>query len=44
MFKVTHYCLLMYLKTLETSVLHFVSTTGLAWQTCLKMTGVKLEY
>ena len=39
-------------KTLETSVLiyiyeldpaHFLSTPGLAWQACLKKTGVELE-
>ena len=41
----------MYLKTLETSVLKymnsilliFLSAPGLAWQTCLKKTVVKLE-
>ena len=43
----------MYLKTLEINVLkymiyqlnpaHFLSALGLAWQTCLKNTGVKLE-
>ena len=50
MSKVIHYCLQMYLKTLETSVLkykldpaHFLSAPGLAWQACLKKTGVKLE-
>ena len=51
MFKVIHYCLQMYLKTLETSVLKymnsilliFLSAPGLAWQTCLKKTVVKLE-
>ena len=50
MSKVIHYCLHMYLKTLETSVLkykldpaHFLSAPGLAWQACLKKTGVKLE-
>ena len=51
MFKVIHCCLQMYLKTLETSVLKymnltlliFLSARGLAWQTCLKITEVKLE-
>ena len=50
MSKVIHYFLQMYLKTLETSVLkykldpaHFLSAPGLAWQACLKKTGVKLE-
>ena len=43
----------MYLKTLEINVLkymiyelnpaHFLSALGLAWQTCLKNTRVKLE-
>ena len=35
MIKVIHYCWQMYLETL--------SATGLAWQACLKKTGVKLE-
>ena len=51
MFWVIHYCLQMYWKTLETSVLKymnltlliFLSAPGLAWQTCLKITEVKLE-
>ena len=51
MFEVTHYCLQMCLKTLETSVLKymnsilliFLSAPGLAWQACLKKTKVKLE-
>ena len=51
MFKVIHYCLQMYLKTLETSVLKYVnlipliffSAPGLPWQACLKKTRVKLD-
>ena len=50
MFKVTHYCLKMYLKILkicleiyELDPIYFVSAPGLAWQACLKKTGVKLE-
>ena len=50
MFKVTHYCLQMYMKTLEICLekyeldpTYFVSVPGLAWQGCLKKTGVKLE-
>ena len=50
MFKVTHYCLRMYLKILEICLeiyeldpVYFVSAPGLAWQACLKKTGVKLE-
>ena len=50
MFKVIHYYLQMYIKTLEICVLvneldpaFFVSAPGLAWQACLKKTGVKLE-
>ena len=51
MSKVTHYCLQMYLKTLETSVLKytnlvlliFLSAPGLAWQACLRKTRVELE-
>ena len=31
------------LKTYELDPLHFVSAPGLAWQACLKKTGVKLE-
>ena len=48
MFKVIHYCLLMYLKSLETNVLkcidpaHFLSAPGLTWQACLKKTEVRL--
>ena len=51
LFKVIHYCLQMYLKTLETSVLKytnlvlliFLSAPGLAWQACLRKTRVELE-
>ena len=51
MFKAKYYCLLMHLKTLETSVLKymnsilliFLSAPGLAWQACLKKTKVELE-
>ena len=50
MFKVIHYCLQMCLKTLEICLeiyeldpVYFVSAPGLAWQACLKKTGVKLE-
>ena len=51
MFRVTHYYLQIYMKTLEICVLkknqldpvYFVSAPGLAWQVCLKRTGVKLE-
>ena len=50
MFKVTHYCLQMYMKTLEICFekyqldpTYFVSAPGLAWQACLKKVGVKLE-
>ena len=51
MFNVIHFCFLMYLKTLEVSALKymnlilliFLSAPGLAWQACLKKTGVKLE-
>ena len=51
MFKVIHYCLQMYLKTLETSALIYMNLTlliffsapGLAWQACLKKTEVALE-
>ena len=49
-FKVIHYCLQMYLRTLKTSVLkyefdlaHLLSAPGLSWQPCLKNTRVKLE-
>ena len=49
--KVILYCLQMYLKTLEVSVLKymdlilliFLSAPGLAWQSCLEKTGVNLE-
>ena len=47
MFKVIHYCLQMYMKTLEICLdkygldpVYFVSAPGLAWQVCLKKTGV----
>ena len=50
MFKVIHYCLQMYLKTLEICLdiyghdpAYFGSAPGLAWQACLKKTEVKLE-
>ena len=50
MFKVTHYCLQMYMKTLEMCLekyefdpTYFVFAPGLAWQACLKKTRVKLE-
>ena len=51
MFKVIHYCLQMYLETLEICVLIYMElilyilclTPGLAWQACLKTTEVKLE-
>ena len=51
MLKVIQYCLPMYLKTLETSALKymnliapiFLSAPGIAWQACLKKTGVKPE-
>ena len=51
MFKVIHYSLQMYLKTLETNVLKYMNLTlliflsepGLAWQACFKKTKVKLE-
>ena len=51
MFKAIHYCLQMYFKTLETSVLKymnsilliFLSVSGLAWQACFKRTKVELE-
>ena len=38
----------MYLKTLETSAYeldpaHFLSAPGIAWQACLKKTGIRLE-
>ena len=51
MFKAILYCLLKCLKNLETKVLKyldlmpliFLTAPGLAWQTRLKKTGVKLE-
>ena len=51
MFKVIHYCLQMYLKTLEISVLKymslilliFLSAPGLAWQPCLKKAKAEIE-
>ena len=50
MFKVTHYCLQMYMKTLEIFalinmdlILYIVSAPGLSSQACLKKTVVKLE-
>ena len=51
MFNAIHYCLLMYLKTLEINVLKytnlilliFLSAPGLAWQACLKKTKIELE-
>ena len=54
MFKVIQYCLQMYLKILEKynrkNILkyilepaHFFSAPGLAWQACLKKTGVKVK-
>ena len=51
MFNAIHFCLLMYLKTLENKWIeiyeldpaHFLSAPGLAWQACLKKTKVELE-
>ena len=50
MFKVIPYCLQIYLKTLKTSVLKYMSfilpilsAPRLAWQACLKKTEVELE-
>ena len=50
MLKAMHYCLQVCLKTLEMCLeiyeldpTYFVSAPGLAWQACLKKTGVKLE-
>ena len=51
MFNVIHYWLLMFLKTLQISVLKymnlilliFLSAQGLAWQECLKKTKVELD-
>ena len=49
-FKVIRYCYLMYLKTLEICIeiyelnsTKFLSAPGLAWQTALKKTKVKLD-
>ena len=45
-FKVIHYCLHMRnicIKVYELDPAHFLSSPGLAWQTCLKKTEVKLE-
>ena len=49
-FNTIHFCLLMYLKTLEINVLkheldpaHFLSAPGLAWQACFKKTKAELE-
>ena len=45
-----HHCLLIFMKILEICLekyeldpVYFVSAAGLAWQVCLKKTGVKLE-
>ena len=51
MFKVIHQCFHMYLKIFEINILKyinlilllFLSAPGLAWQACLKKTGVKLQ-
>ena len=50
MFKVIHYYFQIYLKILKICLnihkldpVFFVSAPGLAWQACLKKTGVKLE-
>ena len=50
MFKMIHHCLLIFMKILEICLekyeldpVYFVSAAGLAWQVCLKKTGVKLE-
>ena len=50
MLNAIHYCLQMYLKTLqkcneiyELDPAHFLSAPGLAWQACLKKTKVELE-
>ena len=50
MCKVIHYYLQTYLKILETCIkvyeldpAHFLTAPGLAWQACLKKTGVELE-
>ena len=43
MFKLIHYCLQMYLKTYKLDPAHFLTAPRLAWQACLKKTGVKLE-
>ena len=45
LFKVTHYCIIafrnMCIKVYELDPAHFLSAPGLAWQACLKKTGVK---
>ena len=33
-----------YIEILELGPAHFLSPPGLAWQACLKMTGVELEF
>ena len=51
MSKVIHYCLQMYLKNFRNKCIeiyeldpaHFLSAPGLAWQACLKKTGIRLE-
>ena len=52
MFKVIHYCLQIYIyknfrnkciKIYELDPAHFLSAPGLAWQACLKKTGVELK-
>ena len=50
MFKVIHYCLQMYMKTLEICLdkyeldpSYFISAPGFVWEACLKKTGVKLK-
>ena len=44
MFKVIHYCLQMFMKTLEICVLINMDLTPvLAWVFCFKKTGIKLE-
>ena len=52
MFKVIHYCLQIdvfenfinkCIEIYELDLLNFLSAPGLAWQACLKKTGVKLE-
>ena len=49
MFKLIHFYLQLFLKNSETNEVYgldpsyFYSAPGLAWQACLKKTGVKLE-